>query len=217
MKSMNLTGILVLFAGVACGSALAQTPAQPQSPDAVPPSADSAATAVAPAPVVLEWTPAALAELNPLATTKSSFSLDRSMLTAASSLLPETDRETRQAIAKIDGISIHMLRFGPAGLSDETPVAAIRDAYRQRGWKHLVSTTGSGGPIHDGTTDLWLAMEGVNVRGAVALVETSRSLTLVTLAGNLSPVDVLHLRGHFGIPRFEGDGFKDARDNSRDK
>jgi hypothetical protein len=34
-------------------------------------------------------------------------------------------------------------------------------------------------------------------------------VTLVTVAGNLSPVDLLHLRGHFGIPRFDGDGVSD--------
>jgi hypothetical protein len=28
-----------------------------------------------------------------------------------------------------------------------------------------------------------------------------------TLAGNLNPVDLLHLRGRFGIPRFEGGGW----------
>jgi hypothetical protein len=35
---------------------------------------------------------------------------------------------------------------------------------------------------------------------------------LATVAGNLSPVDLLHLRGHFGIPRFEGDELKDTSD-----
>jgi hypothetical protein len=25
--------------------------------------------------------------------------------------------------------------------------------------------------------------------------------------GTLSPLDLLHLRGHFGIPRFSGDGW----------
>jgi hypothetical protein len=52
----------------------------------------------------------------------------------------------------------------------------------------------------------------VNVRGAVLLAETPRSLVLVTLKGDLSPIDLLHLRGHFGIPRFDGDGFTAARE-----
>jgi hypothetical protein len=59
---------------------------------------------------------------------------------------------------------------------------------------------------------VWVVMDGVNVRGAVVLAETPKSLTLVTVAGNLSPVDLLHLRGHFGIPRFDGD---DLQNQSR--
>jgi len=39
-------------------------------------------------------------------------------------------------------------------------------------------------------------MDGVNLRGAVVMAQTPKSLTLVTVAGNLSPVDLLHLRGH---------------------
>ena len=77
-----------------------------------------------------------------------------------------------------------------------------------RGWKHLVTTTNAGGPVHNGVTDVWLVLDGVNVRGAVVLAQTPKSLTLVTIAGNLSPLDLLHLRGHFGIPRFDGDGLK---------
>jgi hypothetical protein len=134
------------------------------------------------------------------------------MLDAAATLLPDSEAETRQAIRKLDGVSVHLLRFGPAGIPDEAPVDEIRAAYHLRGWKHLVSTTGAGGPVHSGTTDVWLVLAGANVRGAVVLAETPKSLTLVTVAGNLSSVDLLHLRGHFGIPRFEGDGFKDAKD-----
>ena len=34
-----------------------------------------------------------------------------------------------------------------------------------------------------------------------------RNLNLIAFSGNLSPLDLLHLRGHFGIPRFPGDRF----------
>ena len=54
-------------------------------------------------------------------------------------------------------------------------------------------------------------LDGANMRGGVVLVESPRSLTLATVAGNLSPVDLLHLRGHFGIPRFDGDGLGNDR------
>lgn len=124
------------------------------------------------------------------------------MLQAAASLIPNDDEPTRQAINRLDGISVHLLRFGPNGIPDENAVNAIRDSYHLRGWKHIVTATQAGGPLRNGTIDVWVVMDDVKVRGAVVLSETPKSFTLVTAAGNLSPVDLLHLRGHFGIPNF---------------
>jgi len=210
MKSLQWFGIAILGAAAGCHGALAQAPVEAQDQPAQSFAASSAAGSQATA-VDLDWTPPALTQLGAQASTKSSFALDRSMLAAASGLIPDSEPETRHAIGKIDGISVHMLRFPEGGMADEALVEALREAYHHRGWKHLVTTT-AGGPVHDKTTDVWLTMEGVNVRGAVVLVETPHSLTLATLKGDLSPVDLLHLRGHFGIPRFEGERLKDARE-----
>jgi hypothetical protein len=196
MKRIFRLGIPVFLVVTASAIASAQPPA-PYNPP--PPGADTRG------PVVLDWAPPALSQLSALAAVKNSFTLDRTMLTAAASLMPDTDEPTREAINRIDGVSLHLLRFGQGGVPDEGAVNSIRDAYHLRGWKHVVTTSGNGGPVHDGTTDVWVVMDGVNVRGAVVLAETPKSVTLVTVAGNLSPVDLLHLRGHFGIPRFDGD------------
>ena len=72
---------------------------------------------------------------------KTSFTLDRTMLGVAAGLLPDSDAPTRQAIDKLDGVSVHILRFGDAGIPDEGAVESIREAYHLRGWKHLVTTT----------------------------------------------------------------------------
>lgn len=197
--------------GSICGSGLAQTPAVPSAQPA-PSSAPAAAAApVSPdiSSAILEWTPPALAQLSALAVAKESFTLDRTMLAAAAGLMPDSDADVKQAVAKLDGVSVHILRFGDPAAIDPAQVDAIREAYHLRGWKHLVSTTSAGGPVHNGSADVWLVLDGANVRGAVILVESPKSLTLATVAGNLSPVDLLHLRGHFGIPRFEGDELKD--------
>ncbi|HEX3891752.1 MAG TPA: hypothetical protein VHW46_04190 [Terracidiphilus sp.] len=162
-------------------------------------------------PVPLEWTPPALDELSRMAPVKSSFTLDRNLLAIASGMLPDAEEGDRQVIRKLDGVSVHTMRFPDEGIPDETAVNSIRAAYHLRGWKHIVTTTRSGGPVHNGTTDLWVVMDGVNLRGAVILAETPRSLTLVTIAGNLNPVDLLHLRGHFGIPRFDGDSLNSVQ------
>jgi hypothetical protein len=147
------------------------------------------------------------------AETKESFTLDKTMLAVAAGLLPDSDADVRQSAAKLDGVSVHLLRFAAASAVDPAAIDAIRQAYHLRGWKHLVTTTNTGGPLHDGTTDVWLVLDGSNVRGGVVLVESPRSLTLVTMAGNLSPTDLLRLRGHFGIPKFAGDMLKDAQHN----
>ncbi|HUN84641.1 MAG TPA: DUF4252 domain-containing protein [Terracidiphilus sp.] len=167
--------------------------------------------AVSLSPVPLEWTPPALAWLSARATMKESFTLDRDMLGMAAALVPDSETQDREVIRKLDGVSVHTMRFSDAGIPDQSAVNAIRDAYHLRGWKHLVTSTRTGGPVHDNTTDVWVVMDGVNIRGAVVLAETPRSLTLVTVAGNLDPVDLLHLRGHFGIPRFGGDSLSDQR------
>ena len=70
-----------------------------------------------PDPVPLEWTPPALAQLSLQAPVKISFTLDRTMLGAAAGLVPDTDAPTRQAINKLDGVSVHLLRFGRGGHS----------------------------------------------------------------------------------------------------
>jgi Domain of unknown function (DUF4252) len=203
MRLTLLFGISVLSATLGCALAVAQEyvasgppPARAANPD--------------PDPVPLEWVPPALTQLSSQAPVKSNFTLDRTMLGIAAGLVPDSDAPTRQAINKLNGVSVHTMRFGEAGIPDEAAVEAIRASYHLRGWKHLVTTSDHGSPLHNGTTDVWVVLDGTNVRGAVVLAETPRSLTLVTVAGNLSPVDLMHLRGHFGIPKLDSGDFKDA-------
>jgi hypothetical protein len=204
MKLTLILGICVLAASLGCALAVAQQYQDPSGSPAV------SAAVPNPSPVPLGWVPPALAQLSSEAPIKENFTLDRTMLGLAAGLVPDSDAPTRQAINKLDGVSVHTMRFGEAGIPDEDAVQAIRAAYHLRGWKHLVTTSDHGGPVRNGTTDVWVVLDGVNVRGAVVLAETPRSLTLVTVAGNLSPVDLMHLRGHFGIPRLDSGDFRNA-------
>jgi hypothetical protein len=209
MKLLLTPLIAILSAGMLCGAAAAQGSDLSQQGAENQPQASihEMAPPVSPitlGPVPLNWTPPALAALGSQAAMNSSFMLDRNLLHLAAGLVPEAEDKDRQVINRLDGVSVHILRFGDRGVPDEDEVGAIRAAYHIRGWKHLVTTTSAGGPWHNDTTDLWLVLDGANIRGAVVLAETPKSLTLVSVAGNISPVDLLHLRGHFGIPRFDG-------------
>jgi hypothetical protein len=212
MKRNIALGFALLGAALACAVAQAQEPAGPSPQDSSQPAYNSGPPQIADlSPVPLEWTPPVLAQLSAEAAVKSSFTLDRNLLGGAAALLPDSEAADRVVLRKLDGVSVHTMRFSEAGIPDERAVASIRDAYHLRGWKHLVTSTHSGDPVHSESTDVWVVMDGVSVRGAVVLAETPRSLTLVTVAGNLNPVDILHLRGHFGIPRFEGDVLREPR------
>ncbi len=155
---------------------------------------------------ILDWTPPEITDLSAQASSKTSFAFDRSMLDAISGFAGGSDPEFRKAWAKLDGISIRVLRFGQGGVPSEEAVGAVRKAYHLPSLKHLVTSVGNGGPIHSRTTDVWLVLDGVNVKGAVILGETAKTVTLVTVKGDISTADLFHLRGHFGIPRFDEDG-----------
>jgi hypothetical protein len=172
-----------------------------------PPASSPPATGADIGSVILEFVPPPLAGLGSQAVANESFTLDRTMLAAASGMLPDSDADLRQTVARLDGVSVHMLRFAADGVADPAQVQAIREAYHLRGWKHVLDSTSLRGQARNDTTDVWLVMDGANVRGGVVMVETPKSLTLATVAGNLSPLDLLHLRGHFGIPRFDADRF----------
>lgn len=206
--------LVFLSACLCCACLAAQSPVQLQRIGAAEQSPPPVNATINPVP--LEWVPPALLDLQSKAAVKSSFTFDRAMLSAAAEMMSDRDPDVRQSINKLDGVSVHLLRFGANRIADPATVDAVRDAYHLRGWKHLVTTTNSGGPVHNDKADVWVVMDGVNVRGAVVLAETPQSLTLVTVAGNLSPVDLLHLRGHFGIPRFDGDELRNHSDHDRD-
>lgn len=192
------------LAGV-CGLMAVAASAQPSAGPGVPPPNAAAPTI----PVPLSWAPPALEALGAQAEVKNSFVLDRTMLGAAAAMLPDSEAGARQSIRKLDGIGLHLYRFHNYGMIDPAQVEAIRQAYHAHGWKHLVSDS----PInaeHDNRTDLWLVVDGISVRGGTLLIVTPRSVNLVTFAGDLNPIDLLRLRGHFGIPNFSADKFDDA-------
>src|SRR5450755_1985744 len=118
MKRMLSLAIPVLCAALSGAYVLAQT--QPGAQDPLDPFGPAASAApgqmpeprLESGPVVLEWVPPALAQLSAQAAVKSSFTLDRDMLNVAAGLVQDPDGEVRQAVNKLDGVSVHSLRFG---------------------------------------------------------------------------------------------------------
>ncbi len=180
---------------------------------APPPSAS--AGALSPGGDPLAWVPAGLAVLAPSASFHTDFTFDHSML-ALGSNLSGLDEPTRQAVARLNAVAVHMYRFAAPGLYSSAELDPVRAQYDALGWKHLsfnqgasaAASTGSGAVqgLPTGHTDLWLNMQGANVAGVVVLLAAPTNVNLVTVSGTISTLDLLRLRGHFGIPRFSADG-----------
>lgn len=158
------------------------------------------------APPPLDWVPRGIEELGHTAAFHTDFTFDRTMLQMASGVFYGGEQEVAHAVAKLNGISVHSYRFAAPGMYNPARLQAVREQYRIAGWKHLVSSESHpayGAP--PGRTDLWIDFRGTDVTGMVVLLAGTRDLNLIAISGDLSPLDLLHLRGHFGIPRFSGD------------
>ena len=154
----------------------------------------------------LSWIPQGMNILAQQASWHTDFTFDRSMLALAGNLYG-LDEPTRQSLARLNGISVHSYRFRGPGSYNPAELDAVRAQYNALGWKHVVTahTHADGSGYAKGQTDLWIATKGINVAGCAILLAGPSNLNLIAVSGDLSTMDLLHLRGHFGIPQFSND------------
>ena len=153
----------------------------------------------------LTWMPQGMMALSREASSHTDFTFDRTMLALAGNLYG-LDAPTRQSLDRLNGISVHSYRF-PGRTYDPAALAAVRAQYNALGWKHVVTSKSRPGTYAqnyaNGQTDLWIETRGMNVAGAAILLASPSSVNLIAVSGDLSTADLLHLRGHFGIPKFD--------------
>ena len=155
----------------------------------------------------MNWVPQGFEVLGQRAAFHTDFTFDRSMLQLAGYFIGDADQEARNAIAKLNSISVHSYHFAAPGLYDPAALDLIRRQYEATGWRHLVAAHATGDPFNAGQTDLWINFAHMDVTGMMVLFAGPKDLNLIAFNGDISTVDLLHLRGHFGIPRFPGDRF----------
>ena len=144
--------------------------------------------------------PQGVEALRQASSSKTEFALDHSMLVLASKL-DSNDDDLRRVIAGVSGLSVHRYRFAEAWGYDPAILLSMRDEYHAAGWEQLVNNHDKHGP---GATDLWVHLQNSAVSNIAILVARSNEVTLIEISGSISPIDLIHLGGHFGIPRIEG-------------
>jgi hypothetical protein len=138
--------------------------------------------------------------------THTGFVLDRSELQLAQGLLQQGGLDADRATAALASISFDTYRYRePAFYTPET-LAQIVDRFHRARWKHLVNgnqTSANQAQPRTAITDVWLHFSGADIDQVTVLVRSTREMSLVQVAGDLRPLDLLHLGGHFGIPRVD--------------
>lgn len=147
------------------------------------------------------WFPQDIESLGANASSRTEFLLDHNMVVLASKL-DQNDDSLRRVIAGVDGISVHRFKFQGPGMYDPQLLNAIRADYSQAGWQHLADVHQKYG--YPQGTDLWLHLEHNTVRNIAFLIIRPDQVAFVSVSGSISPIDLLHLAGHFGIPRIQG-------------
>jgi hypothetical protein len=147
------------------------------------------------------WFPQDIENLGAKASSRTEFSLDHNMVVLASKL-DQNDDSLRRVIAGVDGISVHRFKFQGPGMYDPQLLNAIRAGYSQAGWQHLADAHQKYG--YPEGTELWLHLEHNTIRNIAFLILRPDQVAFVSVSGSISPIDLLHLAGHFGIPRIQG-------------
>lgn len=149
------------------------------------------------------------------ATLHTDITFNQSMIHAMAQTLPDDEKSIA---AKLNSVTVHTYRYSAPGLYDPAALDAVRAQVSALGWQHVITHHPEAKPTAANpqaspdvprdlaNTDVWIHMANDNVNGAIILVANAKNIHLVYVDGVLSPLDILHLRGKFGIPKFGADG-----------
>jgi len=153
-----------------------------------------------------------MAALGNHASFHTDFTFDNPMLRELARGLPK-DEQSQHIAEDLQSVAVHVYRYPEPGLYNPSDVEMVRSLYRGPAWKHLVAT-GMNHKSYQERTDLWIRYRQGDVEAMKLLVAGPTTVNMVEINGKLSPLDLLHLRGHFGIPRFSADRFADDGNRS---
>jgi hypothetical protein len=166
----------------------------------------SAQQPAVPGPVPGPDTSQILANLADQPATHTGVTFDRNMLQIAQSALEANGLDERRAAAAITGVSYDNYHYAKPAFYTPESMAALIAGYKAAGWKHLVNanqTVANTAQPDRAVTDLWLHFSGADIDAVTVLTRAPKTMNVVRITGDLRPLDLLHLSGHFGIPKVD--------------
>jgi uncharacterized protein DUF4252 len=146
-----------------------------------------------------ESIPKGIEALRKSASSKTEFTLDHSMLVFASKMDPN-NADLQRVIAGVNALSVYSFRFTGGSTYDPAALSSVKEEYRGAGWKQLMDDHEKDG----GASNLWIRLENNAISNVAVLQAKTNEVNLVVVSGSISPLDLSHLGGHFGIPKIEG-------------
>jgi hypothetical protein len=140
--------------------------------------------------------------------THLSVTFDRSMLDYAGTFIDNGSAQAKRASASLHSITVDTYHYQRPAFYTPEAMGSIISTYHAAGWKHLVdANTNPATSAQPGRaiTDLLLHFNGAEIDDVTVLVRAPRDMNLIQISCALRPLDLLHLSGHFGIPKVDPD------------
>jgi len=131
---------------------------------------------------------------------------DRSTIQMVQGMLVQGGLDADRAAASLTSIAFDTYHYKEAAFYTPETMASILESFHRAGWKHLVN--GNQTPVNaaqprTSIMDVWLHFSGADIDHMTVLVRSTKELNLIQVAGDLRPLDLIHLSGHFGIPKVD--------------
>ncbi len=132
----------------------------------------------------------------------TSFTFDHDMLQSATGFLNDGEGPPMQ----LNSITVENYRFHEPAFYIPENMHALVASFNAAGWKHLVDrnvTPREATMPQRPLTDLWLHFMGADIDNVMVLIRGTRQMSVIEVSGQLRPLDLVHLSGHFGIPKVD--------------
>jgi hypothetical protein len=134
--------------------------------------------------------------------------LDRNLLQLGANFLPKEDADAakvKQLVQGLEGIYIRSFKFDKEYAYSTEDVEAIRRQLVAPAWSCIVQVHTKRGrqaasSEDESNADICLRQQDGKILGLAILAAEPKELTVVNIAGSITPEQLSDLAGHFGIP-----------------